>query len=231
MSVFKNTIWDGVPTSVSILVPTRDTVYSHFSYSLGNLIKTTTQMGINVHLFFDASTILINQRERLIQQAIEVKSEWALWLDSDMMFPSTTLLRLLSHNQDIVACNYMKRSHPFKSVTFMDTNDWESWVPIQSEDELLTAEATGMGCLLMRTSVFQKLNKPYFEYTYESKTKDWIGEDFTLFKKLNGLGYQLKIDMNLSKEIYHIGTFAYGKSLDANTRKKKEWESKRKRTK
>ena len=231
MSVFKNTMWDGVPTSVSILVPTRDMVYSHFSYSLGNLIKTTTQMGINVHLFFDASTILINQRERLIQQAIEVKSEWALWLDSDMMFPSTTLLRLLSHNQDIVACNYMKRSHPFKSVTFMDTNDWESWVPIQSEDELLTAEATGMGCLLMRTSVFQKLNKPYFEYTYEPKTKDWIGEDFTLFKKLNGLGYQLKIDMNLSKEIYHIGTFAYGKSLDANTQKKKEWESKRKRTK
>ena len=231
MSVFKNTMWDGVPTSVSILVPTRDMVYSHFSYSLGNLIKTTTQMGINVHLFFDASTILINQRERLIQQAIEVKSEWALWLDSDMMFPSTTLLRLLSHNQDIIACNYMKRSHPFKSVTFMDTNDWESWVPIQSEDELLTAEATGMGCLLMRTSVFQKLNKPYFEYTYEPKTKDWIGEDFTLFKKLNGLGHQLKIDMNLSKEIYHIGTFAYGKSLDANTQKKKEWESKRKRTK
>jgi hypothetical protein len=231
MSVFKNTIWDGVPTSVSILVPTRDTVYSHFSYSLGNLIKTTTQMGINVHLFFDASTILINQRERLIQQAIEVKSEWALWLDSDMMFPSTTLLRLLAHNQDIVACNYMKRSHPFKSVTFMDTNDWESWVPIQSEDKLLTAEATGMGCLLMRTSVFQKLNKPYFEYTYEPKTKDWMGEDFTLFKKLNGLGHQLKIDMNLSNEIYHIGTFAYGKSLDANTQKKKEWESKRKRTK
>jgi hypothetical protein len=231
MSVFKNTMWDGVPTSVSILVPTRDTVYSHFSYSLGNLIKTTTQMGINVHLFFDASTILINQRERLIEQAIEVKSEWVLWLDSDMMFPSTTLLRLLAHNQDMVACNYMKRSHPFKSVTFMDTNDWESWVPIKSEDELLTVEATGMGCLLMRTSVFQNLNKPYFEYTFQPTTKDWLGEDFTLFKKLNSLGYQLKIDMNLSNEIYHIGTFAYGKSLSANTQKKKEWESKRKKTK
>jgi hypothetical protein len=220
-------MWDGVPTSVSILVPTRDTVYSHFSYSLGNLIKTTTQMGINVHLFFDASTILINQRERLIEQAIEVKSEWVLWLDSDMMFPSTTLLRLLAHKQDIVACNYMKRSQPFKSVTFMDTNDWESWVPIKSEDELLTVEATGMGCLLMRTSVFQRLKKPYFEYTFQPTTKDWLGEDFTLFKKLNSLGYQLKIDMNLSNEIYHIGTFAYGKSLSANTQKKTEWESKK----
>lgn len=227
MSVFKNTMWDGVPTSVSILVPTRDMVYSHFSYSLGNLMKTTTQMGINVHLFFDASTILINQRERLINQAIEVKSEWVLWLDSDMMFPPTTLLRLLAHNQDIVACNYMKRSYPFKSVTFLDQSDWESWVPIQSEDTLITAEVTGMGCLLMKTSVFQNLNKPYFEYTYQPETKDWIGEDFTLFNKLNALGYELKIDMNLSKEIYHMGTFAYGKNLSANIQKREEWESKK----
>ncbi len=229
MSIYKNTVWEGKPTSVSILVPTRDTVYSHFSYSLGNLIKTTTLMGIEVHLFFDASTILINQRENLINQAIEVKSEWALWLDSDMMFPPTTLLRLLAHNQDIVACNYMKRSYPFKSVAFMDTNDWESWVPLQSEDELLTVEAIGMGCVLMRTSVFEKLNRPYFEYTYQPKTKDWGGEDFTLFKKLNGAGLQLKVDTNLSNEIYHIGTYAYGKNLDTNVQKKRELNNQRKK--
>ena len=229
MSIYTNTIWEGIPTSVSILVPTRDTVYSHFSLSLGNLIKTTTQMGIDVHLFFDASTILINQRENLIGQAIAMKSEWVLWLDSDMMFPPTTLLRLLAHNQDIVACNYMKRSYPFKSVAFMDTNDWESWVPLQSEDELLTVEAIGMGCVLMRTSVFEKLNRPYFEYTYQPKTKDWGGEDFTLFKKLNGVGVQLKVDTNLSNEIYHIGTFAYGKNLDDNIQKKREWNNKRKK--
>ena len=229
MSIYKNTVWEGKPTSVSILVPTRDTVYSHFSYSLGNLIKTTTMMGIEVHLFFDASTILINQRENLINRAIEVKSEWVLWLDSDMMFPPTTLLRLLAHNQDIVACNYMKRSYPFKSVAFMDTNDWESWVPLQSEDELLTVEAIGMGCVLMRTSVFEKLNRPYFEYTYQPKTKDWGGEDFTLFKKLNKLGYQVKVDMNLSNEIYHIGTYAYGKNLDTNVQKKRELNNQRKK--
>jgi hypothetical protein len=229
MSVYTNTIWEGTSTSVSILVPTRDTVYSHFSLSLGNLIKTTTQIGIDVHLFFDASTILINQRENLIGQAIAMKSEWVLWLDSDMMFPPTTLLRLLAHKQDIVACNYMKRASPFKSVAFMDTNDWESWVPLQSEDELLTVEAIGMGCVLMRTSVFEKLNRPYFEYTYQPKTKDWGGEDFTLFKKLNKVGHQVKVDMNLSNEIYHIGTYAYGKNLDTNVQKKRELNNQRKK--
>ena len=81
----------------------------------------------------------------------------------------------------------------------------------------------------MRTSVFEKLNRPYFEYTYQPKTKDWGGEDFTLFKKLNGAGVQLKVDTNLSNEIYHIGTFAYGKNLDDNIQKKREWNNKRKK--
>jgi hypothetical protein len=216
-------MWSGVNTSVSILVPTKDTVYSHFSYSLSNLVKLTTQMGIETHLFFDASTILINQRESLIKQAIEVGSEWVLWLDSDMMFPPSVLMRLLAHNEDLVGCNYMKRSYPFKTVAFTDTSDWENWIPIQYSNELVEAEAVGMGCVLMRTKLFKELQKPYFEYTYQPKTEDWGGEDFTLFKKFNKLGHKLKIDMNLSNEIYHIGTFAYGRSMSSNTIKKKKW--------
>jgi hypothetical protein len=122
----------------------------------------------------------------------------------------------------------MKRSYPFKSVAFTDSTDWESWVPIQSEDNLVTVEAIGMGCVLMKTEVFQKINQPYFEYTYQPKTKDWGGEDFTLFKKLNSAGYRVQVDMNLSNDIYHIGTFAYGKNLDMNVQKKTEWNSNKK---
>lgn len=225
MSVYKNTIWGRTNNSVSILVPTKDMVYSHFSYSLSNMIKLTTQMEIETHLFFDSSTILINQRESLITQAIEVCSEWVLWLDSDMMFPPTVLMRLLAHNEDIVGCNYMKRSPPFKTVAFTNTSDWENWIPIQYSNELVDAEASGMGCVLMKTELFKELEKPYFEYTYDSTTKNWDGEDFTLFKKFNKLGHTLKIDMNLSNEIYHIGTFAYGRSMSSNKAKKKQWKN------
>ena len=221
MNIFRNTSWSGELTSVSILVPTKDTVYSHFSYSLSNLMKVSTQMGVDTHLFFDSSTILINQRENLIDNSIEMGTEWCLWLDSDMMFPPTTLLRLLSHKEDIVACNYMKRSFPSKSVAFTDTTDWESWVPLEHSNNLEVVEAVGMGCVLMRTNVFKQLTKPYFEYTYQSETQDWIGEDFTLFKKLNDLGYKVKIDMNLSNQLYHIGTFAYGENLPVNQEKRK----------
>ena len=220
MSIYKQTAWSPPKGSVSILVPVNDMVHSHFTYSLSNLIKLTTQMGIETHLFFDASTILINQREKLIEQALEIGSEWVLWLDSDMMFPPTTLTRLLNHDEDLVGCNYMKRAYPFKTTAFTDTTDWEKWIPIQYGD-LQDAEAVGLGCCLMKTSIFKKLKKPYFEYTYQEKTKDWGGEDFTLFKKLKKEGFDLKIDMNLSNEIYHIGTFAYGRSMTTNVQKKK----------
>lgn len=227
MSLYTNTIWDGNPTKVAILVPIRDTMYSQFSYSLSNLIKLSTLMGIDTHLFFDSSTILINQRESLIKQAFEVSADWVLWLDNDMMFPPTTLVRLLAHKQNIVGCNYMKRAYPFKSVAYTDTSDWENWIPIKYEDDLVDAEAMGMGCVLMKTDIFKKLNKPYFEYTYQPKSEDWGGEDFTLFKKLNKLGYEVKVDMNLSNEIHHIGTFAYGRSLSTNETKKRTWKSKK----
>jgi hypothetical protein len=226
VSIYKQTAWNGVGKSVSILVPVNDMVHSHFTYSLTNLMKLTTQMGVETHLFFDASTILINQREHLIEQALEVNTDYVLWLDSDMMFPPSTLLRLLNHDKDLVGCNYMKRAYPFKTTAFTDTTDWENWIPIQYGD-LQDAEAVGLGCCLMKTNIFKKLQKPYFEYTYQEKTKDWGGEDFTLFKKLKKEGFDLKIDMNLSNEIYHIGTFAYGRSMSSNNNKKKTWKNKK----
>jgi hypothetical protein len=35
------------------------------------------------------------------------------------------------------------------------------------------------------------------------------------------LGYKVKIDMNLSTQVYHIGTFAYGENLPVNQEKRK----------
>ena len=55
-------------------------------------------------------------------------------------------------------------------MAFTDTNDFESWIPIQSEDDLVTVEAIGMGCVLMKTELFKKLEKPYFEYTYQDNS-------------------------------------------------------------
>lgn len=209
-SIQNSSIWNSKPTKLAILVPTRDTVHSQFAYCLAQLIKTTSEAGIDTYLFFDSSTILLNQREKLIENAKDIKCDYVLWLDSDMMFPSTTALRLLAHNKDIVACNYMKRSKPLKTVAYTDLTNWDSWLPLEPKDDLVKVEGVGMGCMLMKTEIFSSLQKPYFEFTYKGDTQDWYGEDFMLLTKLRLNGFNVYIDTILSMDIKHLGIYAFG---------------------
>jgi len=209
-SIQNSSIWNSKPTKLAILVPTRDTVHSQFAYCLAQLIKTTSEVGIDTYLFFDSSTILLNQREKLIENAKDIKCDYVLWLDSDMMFPSTTALRLLAHNKDIVACNYLKRSKPLKTVAYTDLTNWDSWLPLEPKDDLVKVEGVGMGCMLMKTEIFSSLQKPYFEFTYKGDTQDWYGEDFMLLTKLRLNEFNVYIDTILSMDIKHLGIYAFG---------------------
>jgi hypothetical protein len=202
-------MWEVKPLKLSILVPTRDTVHSQFAYCLTQLYNLTREAGIDAYLFFDSSTILLNQRNNLVKKAKEVNSDYILWLDSDMTYPATTALRLLEHNKDIVACNYSKRTKPLKTVAYTNLNDWDSWVHMEPQDELVKVEGVGMGCMLMKLDIFEKLQKPYFEFRYKEDTQDYFGEDFILLGKLREQGYDVFIDTVLSMDIKHLGIYAF----------------------
>lgn len=210
-NLYKSSLWSGKNKKLSILVPTRDMVHTHFAFSLSQLYKTTSDV-IDTYLFFDSSSILLNQREKLIEEAKLINSDYVLWLDSDMVLPSTTAIRLLEHNQDIVGCNYLKRTKPLKPVAYKNIGDWDSFLPLTIEENLVEVEGVGMGCILMKTEIFNKIRKPYFEFTYNEKSDDWLGEDFNLLKKLREVGYKVYIDTLLSSEIKHMGLYAYGTS-------------------
>ncbi len=208
-SINNSSMWEVKPLKLSILVPTRDTVHSQFAYCLTQLYNLTREAGIDAYLFFDSSTILLNQRNNLVKKAKEVNSDYILWLDSDMTYRATTALRLLEHNKDIVACNYTKRTKPLKTVAYTNLNDWDSWVPMESQDELVKVEGVGMGCILMKLDIFEKLQKPYFEFRYKEDTQDYFGEDFILLGKLREQGYDVFIDTVLSMDIKHLGIYAF----------------------
>jgi hypothetical protein len=213
-NIFDASAWRKHSTKLIILVPCRDTVHALFTMSLTELVKTCVLTGIDVHVTYDMSTILLNQREKLADKAVEIKADYLLWLDSDMMFPSTTALRLMGHNKDIVAANYMKRSVPLTTVAYPTINDWDNWLPLESQQELEPVEGIGMGCMLMKTSVLHDIQKPWFEFEYHDGS--WHGEDFYFQKKLRDAGHQILVDMNLSRQVRHIGQWAFGPSIGTN---------------
>ena len=214
MSIFTQSAWGSPPKKLAVLVPCRDRVDTIFTQCLVELVKTTQMAGVDVHVMYDTSTILLSQRENLALSAIESNAEYCLWLDSDMMFPSTTALRLMAHQKPVVAANYMKRSNPLTTVAYSKIGDWDSWLPLESQDGLEVVEGIGMGVFMMQTTTFLDLPQPWF--AFERDEKGWHGEDFYFQKLLRAAGHTIHVDMNLSRQIRHIGQWAFGPSIGTN---------------
>ena len=213
-NIYEATAWKSRPTKLAVLVPCRDTTYSLFTSCLVELVKTCTMAGIDTHVIYDASSILLNQRENLANQAVEINADYMLWLDSDMLFPSTTAMRMMGHNKNVVAANYMKRSVPLNSVAYESRGDWDNWLPLMSEEDLVSVEGVGMGCMMIKTEILKEIEKPWFAFEY--KDNSWHGEDFYFQEKLRNAGHEIFIDMNLSNQIRHVGQWAFGPNLGTN---------------
>ena len=195
--------------SVCICVPCRDTLHSLFSYSLVKLVQYCDAFGIRTNLVMKTGSLIAEQRHSLAVNAIDNGYSHILWLDSDMMFPSHTLEKLLSFDAPVVACNYSTRTEPLKNVAYETIGDWDSWVRDSvNSPRVVSVEGVGMGCMLTRIDVFKNMSYPYFEVAYDSKLKEWIGEDFYFCKALREQNYEILIDMSLSRDIHHLGVLA-----------------------
>jgi hypothetical protein len=212
-SVFASSSWSSKKGKLAVLIPCRDTLHSAHALALAELVKFNTMNDIDTHVFMDASTVLLTQRERLATSAVELGADYALWLDSDMVFPATTAVRLLKHNEPVVAANYVRRQKPYKGVAYETIGDWENPLAFDVQDDLVPIEGIGMGCILTKVSIFEELSKPWFDFQWSPESNDFLGEDMYLCQKINAAGYTIKVDTALSQELHHLGTYAFNPSL------------------
>jgi len=204
---------------LAVCVPCRDTLHSLFAYNLTQLVQTCNHIGISVSIFMEIGSLIAQQRQKLAEAAIEGGSTHILWLDSDMLFPVYVAEKLLSHELDVVACNYSTRSLPIKGVAYDRIGEWDSWKSVvETTDTLAKVEGIGMGCMLVKTDVFLKLDKPWFNTTWESEYSDFIGEDFYFCKKARDADFSIMVDTVLSKSIGHIGISKFDLSRCVNQR-------------
>ena len=212
-SVFATSKWSLKKSKLAILIPCRDTLHSAHAFALVELMKLNTMNNIDTHVAMDASTILLTQRERLAIEAQKIGAEYMLWLDSDMVVPASTALRLMAHNEDVVAANYVRRQPPYKGVAYETIGDWQNPLPYEPQDELVPVEGIGMGCMLMKTSILDEIPQPWFEFGWSPETNDHLGEDMIFCQKMAQAGYTVKVDTHLSMETIHLGTYAFNADL------------------
>jgi hypothetical protein len=212
-SVFDSSKWIIKKGKLAILIPTRDFLHSAHAQCLTEIVKLNTMNGLDTQVIMDASTILLTQRERLATFGLQTGADHLLWLDSDIVAPATTALRLLAHREPVVAANYVRRQLPAKGVAYEVIGDWQNPLPFEPQDDLVPVEGVGMGCMLMQADIFNQIPKPWFEFGWTPKSNDHLGEDMILCQKIADVGYTVKIDTNLSMELRHLGTWAFGPDL------------------
>jgi hypothetical protein len=192
---------------IAICVPARDAVHAGFAKSLANLTASLARSNIDYELLINLGSVIAQQRNTLVEQALEISATHILWLDSDMHVPTTTVARLLAHQTPIVAGAYSTRVKPQRSVAFVDQYNLDQ--RLEKTSGLHSVFAVGMGCMLVDVEVYRTLDKPWFHYHWNEDTEDLSGEDIYFCKQASDNGYEIFVDCDLSRDLAHYGSKAY----------------------
>lgn len=183
--------------NILIAVPSMDSVPAAFAQSLAMLEKVG-----NCAIAFQVGSLVYNSRNKLATKALEMGADFVFWLDSDMVFESDTLKRLMSvleaHDLDIVTGLYYRRVPPYKPVAFKELrvegndcihSDFES-IP----GGLFEMEGCGFGCVLMKSDVlFDVIAK--FQDAFSPI--NGIGEDLSFCIRARECGYKIICDPSI----------------------------------
>lgn len=194
---------------VKVGVPARDHVHAGFFHACAMMIAKSAVIGIEVGLTTSAGTLIADQRNGLAKATLDEGFDWLLMLDSDMRFPSDTLVRLLDHNQPIVTCNYTTRRPPAEPVAFRSITTLEKIYTEEDSTGLEECAANGMGVALIHRTVFEQMEKPWFYIPYIPASDGFWGEDVWFCNQARKAGFPTLIDHDLSKEVHHIGVREY----------------------
>lgn len=143
-------------------------------------------------------------RIELVEKAMELKSKWIFFIDSDTFAPTDVITQMMARKKDIVTGIYYMKSQPPQPILYKRLGDGPYWdFPI---DELFEVEAAGAGCMLINMKVFEAMKKagiPYFKENWEytkpdgTKVQVKVGEDYWFNFQAKKLGFTTWCDSKI----------------------------------
>lgn len=199
-----------------VAVPSGDTWKADTAMAMIQMmLVTTVQSSVTVSINNFHSSILPVARDELVKRAMGWGATHILFIDSDMIFPPEVVIRLLSHEKEVVAANCVTKRLPAHTTARLKSEDkiggeevfYQTW----NEGDLHTQEVwrVGTGVMLIDMKVFEKLPRPWFPINWDEELGVYRGEDWGFCEKCEKAGIPLNIDIPLSFMIKHTGKFDY----------------------
>ena len=165
-----------------------------------------------VEPFMVEGSLVYDSRDAIAKFAIENDFDYVLYVDSDMVFDSEDLNRLLAHNADICTGLYVTRNGENTNVAYSRVIKGRRFPARESKLIVDTRSsgydrvaACGFGFCLIRTEVIKCMLKRY-KSLFEPKWS--VGEDIAFCLRAQECGYEVYIDRDV--KLGHIGDIVYG---------------------
>lgn len=138
-------------------------------------------------------------RNLAIEEALKMDCTHCFFVDDDVVLRPDALLRLLAHDKDMVGGLYLMRNYPHLPILFDESYDdgrcrFSCLKP--GRRGLVEAVNTGLGCALIKTAVFRKMDQPWIRIG--QLEKDHWCDDIEFFNRArNQYGYKLYVDLEV----------------------------------
>jgi hypothetical protein len=174
--------------------------------------------------------MVIDNRNRSIDAVFEANERGAgithvLFLDTDMVFPTDTIDRLLAHQKDFVFASYVRRVAPHFDLTKPKVGD------AVIEGDLIEVMGGPLGCSLLDVGLFTEVRRPWFGHDYiagkdliaepdgyaatlykgflpepyHPQSTYSISEDYWFCARVREAGRKIWVDRKLTNELGHVG--------------------------
>jgi len=145
-------------------------------------------------------------RENVVLFAQKGGYSHLFFVDWDMVFGPYVPMQLLEHDKDIVGAMYQVKVIPTRPVTIIEENGQpRQMTNEEAPKELFKCYATGAGCMLIKMSVFDKIERPWFSHKGINRIDG--GEDVWFCEKARKAGFSIWVDPTIP--IKHTGSFNY----------------------
>ena len=153
-------------------------------------------------------SMLSQQRIDVVVTAKKAGCTHILFLDTDMRFPRDVIHRLLAHNKEAVVANCVIKEIPTQPTAI--GMDGKRVYTDPDSKGLEQVWRIGVAVGLIKLSIFDRLDPPWFYQEWTPEIQHFKGEDVYFCNKLRARNIPIYIDHDLSKQVYHIGPFDYG---------------------
>lgn len=191
----------------SVLCAILHTEHTSVAWAFGfrNLIIPGACMGLT-GMPFDMA------RNAACMRALEVGATHIYFIDSDVVAPRDTILRLLAHNKPLISGVYCRRSPPHGVPVMLKNGKWVTDLP---KNKIIDVDVCGAGCLLIRRDVLERMKpqrpdagKHWFDWRVDCQgllpPGECLSEDFTFnIAVKRQLGIPTLVDTSI--QCRHVG--------------------------